>query len=287
MIVVLGVFYVIDYISFKKLPDRIEQLAEQLHEEGQVSGAQNIFFLLMILVAVFITNPPLLREALMLLAAFGSYKMTRHEIHRKNDFNFLPIKEVALLFLGIFATMVPALDWLETNARSIGIESPGQFYWATGFLSAALDNAPTYLNFLSAAIGLHVKPELVAQVQHFVQTQGADLTALIGEYGAEIKSTLTTLTRYHHDLVVSGNVPVSDIQVSYLIGNHNIYIQAISIAAVFFGAMTYIGNGPNFMVKSIAEQSGIECPSFFGYVVKYSLPVLLPTFIVIWWLYFS
>jgi Na+/H+ antiporter NhaD/arsenite permease-like protein len=51
--------------------------------------------------------------------------------------------------------------------------------------------------------------------------------------------------------------------------------------------MTYIGNGPNFMVKSIAEQSGIECPSFFGYVVKYSLPVLLPTFVVIWWLYFS
>ena len=286
MIAVLAVFYVLDYLSFKKLPDQVEIEAEHEHEEGEVSGAQNVFFLAMILVAVFITDPPFVREVLMVFAAVGSYYTTKKAIHEKNEFNFLPIKEVAILFLGIFATMVPALDWLELNATKIGIESPGQFYWATGGLSSVLDNAPTYLNFLSAAIGLFVNEEMVKQVLHLVQTHGADLTQMIGPHADEIKSTFATLIKYHSDLVASGSVPVDDINVSYLIGNHNIYIQAISIAAVFFGAMTYIGNGPNFMVKSIAEQSGVQCPSFFGYVVKYSVPVLLPVFALIWWLYF-
>lgn len=283
---VLGIFYLIDYKSFRSLPESIEQEAEGEHEEGEVSGAQNIFFLAVILVAVFVTDPPFVREGLMILAAVGSYYTTKREIHDKNEFNFLPIKEVAILFLGIFATMIPALDWLEMNATSIGIQTPGQFYWATGALSSVLDNAPTYLNFLSAAIGLFVNEEMIKQVMHLVQTQGADVSQVVGTHAEEVRQTFLTLLRYHSDLVTSGNVPVDDVKVSYLIANHNIYIQAISIAAVFFGAMTYIGNGPNFMVKSIAEQSGIECPSFFGYIVKYSLPVLLPIFLVIWWLFF-
>jgi Na+/H+ antiporter NhaD/arsenite permease-like protein len=64
------------------------------------------------------------------------------------------------------------------------------------------------------------------------------------------------------------------------------YIQAISLGSVFFGANTYIGNGPNFMVKSIAEQSGVECPSFFGYIVRYSLPILIPIFAIVWYFFF-
>jgi Na+/H+ antiporter NhaD/arsenite permease-like protein len=93
--------------------------------------------------------------------------------------------------------------------------------------------------------------------------------------------------RYHADLVASGSVPVEDIQVSYLLGNHPIYITAISISAVFFGANTYIGNGPNFMVKSIADHSGAHCPAFFSYVVKYTIPILIPIFVLTWWLFFS
>jgi Na+/H+ antiporter NhaD/arsenite permease-like protein len=61
-----------------------------------------------------------------------------------------------------------------------------------------------------------------------------------------------------------------------------IYISAISVAAVFFGAMTYIGNGPNFMVKSISERAGIKMPSFFGYLFKYSIPILIPIFTIVW-----
>ena len=64
-------------------------------------------------------------------------------------------------------------------------------------------------------------------------------------------------------------------------------LEAISIAAVFFGAMTYIGNGPNFMVKSIAEQQGIRMPSFLGYVIRFSIPFLLPILVVVWLLFFA
>ncbi len=221
----------------------------------------------------------------MVLAALGSYMTTNHEIHRKNDFNFIPIKEVAILFAGIFATMIPALDWLELNAASLGIVSAGQFYFASGSLSAFLDNAPTYLNFLSAAIGVHVGPELVAGVQQIVATKGAALAGLTGEHAPAIRATYESLVRYHYDLVAAGNVPVDQIMVSALLANHALHIQAISLGAVFFGACSYIGNGPNFMVKSIAEHSGVRCPSFFGYIALYSIPVLMPVFVVIWWLF--
>ena len=59
------------------------------------------------------------------------------------------------------------------------------------------------------------------------------------------------------------------------------FMKAISMGAVFFGALTYIGNGPNFMVKSIAEQSGIDMPSFFGYMIKFSLIVCLPIYVIV------
>ena len=58
-------------------------------------------------------------------------------------------------------------------------------------------------------------------------------------------------------------------------------LAAISLGAVFFGAFTYIGNGPNFMVKSIAEENNIKLPSFFAYIIKFSLPVLIPVYILI------
>ena len=129
---VLGVFWVIDYLSFTKFEAGKKHVAEsELHEDAEVSGMQNIFFLTVILIAVFIEHPHFLREALMIAAAAGSYLTTKREIHKKNDFNFVPIKEVAILFIGIFATMVPALDWLEVNAMSSSIGGPEHFqaFW--------------------------------------------------------------------------------------------------------------------------------------------------------------
>lgn len=286
MAVVLGVFYVIDYMQYHKLPADVQQALAGEHETGEASGVHNVFYLVLILIAVFVTNPPFLRELLMISAAVASYFTTRHEIHKKNDFNFAPIKEVGILFLGIFATMVPALDWLSSNSSEIGVRSVGQYYWFTGVFSAVLDNAPTYLNFLSAAIGLHVSPEVVREMGNLVQTRGADLSLFAGANQVAVKNGFMVLMQYHFDLVSTGQVPVDYLQTAYLMGNHDKYVQAISLAAVFFGAITYIGNGPNFMVKSIAEQNGVPCPGFFGYIFKYSLPVLLPVLIGIWLLFF-
>jgi Na+/H+ antiporter NhaD/arsenite permease-like protein len=286
MSLLLAVFFILDYRSFHALPKSQQREADAHPEEGSVEGMQNIFFLAVILVAVFITDPPFVREALMVAAAVGSYFTTKKVIHEKNDFNFLPIKEVAILFLGIFATMIPALDWLEMNAAVLGIRSAGQFYWATGILSAFLDNAPTYLNFLSAQIGLFVSPDTVASVQALVAAKVGIVSSMPANIPADIMTAYQTLLRHHYDLIAAGHVPVSDIAVCYIIGNHPIHLESISIAAVFFGACTYIGNGPNFMVKSIAEQAGVECPSFFGYIVRYTLPVLLPIFTILWLIHF-
>ena len=177
----------------------------------------------------------------MIAAALLSFFTTSKSVHESNDFGFGPIKEVAILFLGIFATMIPALEWLERYAPQIGITSPGQFFWGSGILSSVLDNAPTYLNFLSAAIGL------------------------FGTGGHE-----------------SGAAAVQT-----LLSTYPDYIRAISVGSVFFGAVTYIGNGPNFLVKSIADRSRVKTPHFFEYFYKYSLPVLIPIFFVIWLVYFN
>ena len=186
-----------------------------------------------------------IREVIMGAVAFLAYRTANKDILRGNDFNFEPIKEVGFLFIGIFLTMQPALTLIgafaSENADALGVTS---FYFGTGILSGVLDNAPTYVSFLSAAMG---------------------------KFGSDV------------------NVP--EMVRSFALGDtlpaETFYLQAISVASVFWGALTYIGNGPNFMVKAIAESSGVETPSFVGYVVKYSLPILVPIYIVVWFVFFS
>lgn len=233
------IFFVLDTLNFKRAPEEIRQ-KETAHEEWKFLGGHNLIFLAMIIGSVFLNQPPFLREGIMILASFLSYVTTPKSVHQSNDFNFGPIKEVAILFIGIFATMIPALEWLEKYASQIGIHSPGQFFWGSGILSSVLDNAPTYLNFLSAATGL---------------------------FGAHVSHSES-----------SG--------IAMLLADHPNYIRAISVGSVFFGAVTYIGNGPNFLVKSIADQSKAKTPSFFGYFFKYSLPILIPIFFFIWFVFF-
>ncbi|TLY31329.1 MAG: sodium:proton antiporter [Ignavibacteria bacterium] len=285
---ILIVFLALDRRSFMSYKSREGAIgpAPDTHIKGEISGLHNLFFVGVILSSLLIERPLYLREVLMVLSAAASYLTTGKEIHRKNEFNLLPVREVAIIFLGIFATMVPALEWLELNASHIGIKTPGQFYWGTGALSSVLDNAPTYLNFLSASIGLLVDPKLVSQVQHLVSTQGADLASVGGAHAEEIQNTFVALVKYHSGLLATGSAPPETIKICYLIANHGIYLKAISSAAVFFGAVTYIGNGPNFMVKSIAERSGAKTPSFAGYVLRYSIPILVPLFVTLWLLFF-
>lgn len=237
----LAMFYVVDLRNYLRAPKPVrEQLAEPA-DQFKFQGLGNVAFLAVILGAVFINKPIFLREGLMLAAAVGSWFTTRKQIHESNHFNFHPIQEVAILFIGIFATMMPALDWLQNNAvhyaEKLGGFSPTLFYWCSGTLSSVLDNAPTYLSFLSASAGEAVNdPSHVAAMAH------------TPEFGS--------------------------------------LLVAISVGAVFFGANTYIGNGPNFMVKSIADHQKVHTPSFLGYVFRFSLPVMLPMLLVVWLLFF-
>ena len=185
-----------------------------------------------------------LREIAMLifmgLSLLTTSKKTRYE---DNKYTWAPILEVAALFIGIFVTMAPALIFLEQNAGRLGFTHPWQFYYSTGLLSSFLDNTPTAVAFHSMACGLP-------------------------ESHAAIASGLLV----HGDGVVNGINFVAEVP--------EMILRAISIGAVFFGSMTYIGNGPNFMVKAIAEESGVKMPSFFGYMIKFSLIILLPVYII-------
>jgi Na+/H+ antiporter NhaD/arsenite permease-like protein len=210
-----------------------------VQEKWTFSGLRNLAFLALVLMAVFLRHPPFLSEGIMIAAAVASYFATPKRVHQANDFNFHPIVEVAWLFVGIFATMVPALDYLQIHSKELGLASDAAFFWLTGGLSAALDNAPTYLTFLAAAMGRQdLSLDDPAQLHQLLQTNS-------------------------HEVI------------------------AISLGAVFFGAMTYIGNGPNFMVKAIAERMKVKMPGFLAYLLVYAAPILLPLFALITLLFFS
>jgi hypothetical protein len=171
--ILLAMFYACDRVNYQRAPKQVRAALAEPEDQWRFDGLANLFFLAVILGAVFIDKPLFVREALMLAASVGSYFTTKKQIHRANHFNFHPIQEVAILFVGIFATMMPALDWLQSNAGAFGQPTPTLYYWSTGALSSLLDNAPTYLSFLTAIFG-SIDPEIITQVQHLVQTGGSD-----------------------------------------------------------------------------------------------------------------
>ena len=191
-------------------------------------GALNTLGLAGVVLAVAFLGAPA-REAVMVALAAVSLWWTPREIRRANGFTSYPIVEVAVLFFGIFLTMIPALELLRLRGGELGVRAPWQFFWATGVLSSFLDNAPTYLTFLALGQGLGLARE-VADVPHT-------------------------------------------------------HLTAISVGAVAMGANSYIGNAPNFMVKSIAEEQGVKMPSFIGYML-YSGLILLPLFAVVTLIFF-
>jgi Na+/H+ antiporter NhaD/arsenite permease-like protein len=173
--------------------------------------------------------------------AAASLATTEASIRRANHFTWGPILEVAAVFAGVFVTMVPALKVLEAHGAALGLSRPWHFVWASGLLSSVLDNAPTYLTFVSLAVGV-------------LNQGGAGLTA--DDLGRVVQHPQGAL-----------------------------YLAAVSCGAVFMGANTYIGNGPNFMVKDMAERRGVSMPSFFGYML-WSLPVLVPLFVLVTLVFF-
>ena len=246
--ILLAVFNMWDQVAlYREERERPGSQLEQVmkHEPLRVRGLFNLIFLLGIVATIYAAGRGLgnngekwpfgWQEGVMFALAVLSYLSTPGDIHVKNRFTFGPIIEVAVLFAGIFITMVPAIQILNTRAHELGLSTPLHFFWATGLLSSFLDNAPTYITFAAAAAGLNdIVPE------------GRYLGVLLERGGPEAVRILT----------------------------------AISCGAVFMGANTYIGNGPNFMVKAIAEENGVVMPNFLVYML-YSFCILIPTFIVV------
>ena len=229
MALLLGVFYILDWKHCALAPKADGGGPDR---RWHYEGLWNLIFLAVIVAAVFIRQSGYLRESLMLAAAAGSFFTTGKMIHEANQFHFEPMMEVAILFFGIFATMIPALDWLQVNAQSILGASPNPtlVYWASGGLSSVLDSAPAYLAFASGLSGLF------GGMASLPRTGAAHLAAL-------------------------------------------------SIATVFFGAVTYVGNGPNLMIKALAERGGHRLPTFPGYILKWAVPILLPLLLMVWMIF--
>jgi Na+/H+ antiporter NhaD/arsenite permease-like protein len=233
---VLFVFFIIDLARFRTAATKSIRTTNL--SGWRCDGSHNFLFLFALLATLVAVHTGW-REPVLILIALGSYLGTPKRIRDTNDFTFAPLKEVAWLFLGIFGTMIPVLEFMEHSSGKLGLQSIAEFYWATGLLSALLDNAPTYLAFFAAALGLH----------GFDLNQPAHVTQFLASNG--------------HELV------------------------AISLGAAFFGALTYIGNSPNMLVKTIAEHARVPTPGFIDYIWRFALPVLLPIFALIAILYLS
>ena len=300
LILLLTVFFIIDKRDHAK--------EERHHEKDpgpavQIYGFQNFLYIGLILAGVFrpsmfehINNHeymmlPISREIMMLIACVASKLSTKPYIYERNEFTYGPIKEVAILFVGIFSTMVPALNFLYHHSDQMPLKTPGQYYYITGALSSSLDNAPTYLVFLETKQS-QVQNEYGEEVEHLRSVLDDHPPGQIPErpegMDEHVLNAYDVLVKYNSAKIQQSKVSDADIRIAMIIGNHDLelFLIAISVGAVFFGACTYIGNGPNFMVKSIAESAGIQMPSFFGYVVKYALPILIPIYVIIWVIFF-
>ncbi len=239
---VLVLFLIWDSIAYGREPAGALSGHAAVSEPLRIEGLVSLLFLAGILAAVLLQGwlpapwGELVGALLMVAMGVLSLVFTPVQLRAANGFTWEPILEVAILFAGIFVTMVPALELLSRRGRELGLTKPWQYFWLTGILSAFLDNAPTYLTFATLAAGSD-------------------------EFG-----------------------PLLGDQVPGLDGP--LVLRAISCGAVFMGAVTYIGNGPNFIVKAIADAAGYKTASFFGYLL-YACVILLPVFVLITLLFFG
>lgn len=256
VVLLLTVFYFVDMRAYRK--DINSGRKPDISKPGttvRIRGMHNLIFLAMIVAAVILSGtlpgnpmfqdaegrvlgihimgevvlgyPSIIELVIILSAAFLSFKTTDRSIRKANHFTWGAIKEVAVLFVGIFVTMQPALMLLKQYGSQLGLETPFQMFWVTGLLSSFLDNTPTYLVFLTTACTMGTASGMMTSLGVVSQTM----------------------------------------------------LMAISCGAVFMGANSYIGNAPNFMVKAISDENGVNMPSFFGYLL-WSIGFLVPVFLL-------
>ncbi len=160
LVALLAAFFVFDSVQFAREPLAAIRRDRSHVEPLRVRGGLNAVWLVGVVLAVALLAAPW-RELLIVALAAVSLKLTPHRIRRDNGFSAGPMIEVAVLFAGIFLTMIPALDLLRLRGDELGVRAPWQFFWASGALSSFLDNAPTYLTFLALGQGLRLPGEVV------------------------------------------------------------------------------------------------------------------------------
>jgi Na+/H+ antiporter NhaD/arsenite permease-like protein len=254
----LGVFFVLDTVLMRREGDVPD---DGTNQPLKIEGLHNLLFLLGVMAGVIFSGSVklatipvfghvhvelqnILKDVFLILMGVLSLLTTKQAIRKKNEFSWFPIKEVAYLFAGIFMTIIPALAILQVGSE--------------GALAGLVEFVKTPVQYFWVTGGLSSFLDNAPTYLTFFNTALGALgmpesavPGMLGYAGAE-------LTNPHF---------IAD-------------LKAISSGAVFMGAMTYIGNAPNFMVKSIAEEAGIPMPSFFGYMLKYSLPILVPVFVI-------
>jgi Na+/H+ antiporter NhaD/arsenite permease-like protein len=260
----LGIFYVWDSILYKK--EDLSTISSEGGEALKVEGAHNFIFLLGVVAGVLFSGIAHLGEVTVLgvhlhvqsiirdlwIIGMGllSLRLTAKVTREANEFSWFPIQEVAYLFAGIFMTIIPALAILKAGEHG-----------AMAALIQAVET-PRHFFWVTGALSsfLDNAPTYLTFFNTALGKLGLTESAVREAFMAGTIST--TFPEFEHLLV------------------------GISLGAVFMGANTYIGNAPNFMVKSIAEETGIKMPSFFGYMLKYSIPILIPVFLIIMLIYF-
>jgi Na+/H+ antiporter NhaD/arsenite permease-like protein len=247
-VLVLAMFFAVDLWFQHRDGPAVNQIKV---EPVRVHGSINFLLIAVIIAAILVSAlwrpgvafdlygtkvelQNLVRDASLVLIALLSLKLTPDAHRAANEFTWNPIREVAILFAGIFTAIVPVLAmlqagkdgafaWLLTAVTAHdGLPHEAAYFWLTGGLSAFLDNAPTYLVFFELA--------------------GGDARELMGPLAGTLAS--------------------------------------ISMGAVYMGALTYIGNAPNFMVYAIAQERGVRMPNFFGYLFWASL-ILVPLLVIL------
>jgi Na+/H+ antiporter NhaD/arsenite permease-like protein len=255
----LLILYIWDTILYRRESSPPVQSGQV--EPLRINGAINLIFLLGVvsgvlfsgmvhlgpvnLIGLHLQIQNICRDLWIILMGLLSLKLTKKTIREKNEFSWFPIKEVAYLFAGIFMTIVPALMILKAGER--------------GALALVIKSVQTPREFFW----------ITGALSSFLDNAPTYLTffnTALGKLG---------ITEAMERAAFSAGTIASQYPEFLSL------LKGISLGAVFMGANTYIGNAPNFMVKSIAEESGVKMPSFFGYMLKFSIPILIPVFILV------
>jgi Na+/H+ antiporter NhaD/arsenite permease-like protein len=265
-VVLLILFFLVDSYYYRKESSLGNVQEEEKNIPIRIDGWHNFIFLAGVVGAILmsgmvnwkeftlcgitVATQNVLRDVLTIFMGVFSILTTRRDLREANEFSWGPIKEVAYLFAGIFMTIIPGLAILKAGSKG-----------AMAFLLARVSE-PWHYFWASGGLS------------SFLDNAPTYLTFFNSALG-KLQMPESMVRQ------ALGYVSGADVNSEFVL-----FLKAVSVGSVFMGANTYIGNAPNFMVKSIAEEAGVAMPSFFGYMCKFSIPILIPAFIVVTFVFF-